>query len=117
MAAKQDEPLKLLASLFGILSHPVRVKILGILKNQEFDVSHLQQSLGVSQSCVSQHLQQLKLHGLVLERREGKHVFYRLKTPEISHVFVSALQFLVMDMATESEMLLSARELLSIWGL
>jgi len=43
----------------------------------EITVAELTRGSGVTQGAISQHLKSLKLAGLVAERPEGRHVFYR----------------------------------------
>ena len=44
---------------------------------EEISVADLTRGSGVSQSAVSQHLKSLKQAGLVVERPEGRNVYYR----------------------------------------
>jgi ArsR family transcriptional regulator len=46
-------------------------------------VCHMEATLGLRQSYISQHLMVLREAGLVEDRREGWNVFYRLTRPEI----------------------------------
>jgi ArsR family transcriptional regulator len=66
------------AQLFRALSHPVRLRILDILSNQEACVCHLTAVLGKRQPYVSQQLATLREAGLVADRREGTLIYYRL---------------------------------------
>ena len=59
------------------LAHPARLQIVaGLLKN-ECNVSEIQQSLGLPQSTISQHLKVLKNGGIIKARREGTKMAYR----------------------------------------
>ncbi len=57
---------------------PTRLRILLLLKAEELSVAELQEILVMGQSTISSHLSQLKLAGLVEDRRTGKSSFYRL---------------------------------------
>ncbi len=60
------------------LAHPARLQIVaGLLKN-ECNVSQVQQSLGLPQSTISQHLRILKDGGIIRGRREGTRVCYKV---------------------------------------
>jgi DNA-binding transcriptional ArsR family regulator len=48
-----------------------------IVRAEEISVADLTRGSGVTQGAISQHLKTLKQAGLVLERPEGRHVFYR----------------------------------------
>lgn len=89
---------KELAELLGVLAHPHRIRIVEELRGgEEKDVNSLQAELGISHSSVSQHLSLLRAHRIVLERREGRHVFYRLRQPEMASWLTDALRFLEPD--------------------
>ena len=48
-----------------------------VAKSDEITVAELTRGSGVTQGAISQHLKSLKLAGLVAERPEGRHVYYR----------------------------------------
>jgi DNA-binding transcriptional ArsR family regulator len=64
------------AELFKTLGHPVRIRILELLRGQEMTVSDLQARLEVEMSSVSQQLALLRARQLVVGRKEGTSVFY-----------------------------------------
>ncbi len=71
------------AELTRALAHPVRLRILDILAQQESCVCHLTAILKQRQPYVSQHLMILREAGLVVDRKEGLIVYYRLADPGI----------------------------------
>ena len=77
-----------LATVFKALGDKTRLDILGLLKTKELCVCDILDAFHVSQPAISHHLRTLKQAGLLLDRKEGKWVFYRLN-PEglmmISH--------------------------------
>lgn len=66
------------SALCSALSHPQRVGIVLALRNGELDVTALCDALGCSQSRTSQQLALLRKEGVVVPRRDGRHVYYRL---------------------------------------
>ncbi len=66
------------AELCAALSHGKRLRIVALIATQEMSVGDLAAALGVALSNVSQHLTLLKAQGLILSRREGQTIFYRL---------------------------------------
>jgi DNA-binding transcriptional ArsR family regulator len=48
-----------------------------VVSTDEISVAELTEGSGVTQGAISQHLKSLKLAGLVVERPEGRKVFYR----------------------------------------
>ncbi len=114
----QEEQINSVSNLFSVLSHPVRIKILWILKKKKYsNVHELQKELGISQSNVSQHLSLLRMHKLVIEERKGKEVYYRLTaSKKISKVLASAIHLIAYQLAANSELLSTYGELLSFLG-
>jgi DNA-binding transcriptional ArsR family regulator len=78
------------AELFKALSHPVRIRILELLRGGERTVSELQAQLAIDASSVSQQLAVLRARQLVTSRKEGTSVYYRVADP---------LVFELLDMA------------------
>lgn len=70
-------------NLFKALSHPARVAILEELRKGEHCVCHLEACLGSRQSYVSQQLAVLREAGLILDRRDGWNVYYRIADSRI----------------------------------
>ena len=69
--------------LFKVLSHPVRLAILDILREDEYCVCHIEAHLGCRQSYISQQLALLRSAGLIQDRREGWNIIYRVSDPRI----------------------------------
>ncbi|MCY0907908.1 helix-turn-helix transcriptional regulator [Sulfobacillus sp. hq2] len=64
------------AELYKTLGHPIRLRILDLLRDGERSVSELQQALNIEPSSVSQQLAVLRSHHLVESRKSGTNVFY-----------------------------------------
>src|ERR1051326_5871904 len=60
------------------MAHPLRLKILCLVGNQELSVLEIVEAVGTTQSNVSQHLSVLREHGLLASRKEANKVFYRI---------------------------------------
>ncbi len=84
---------KELAELFGVLAHHQRIRIIEELHDGEKDVSSLAAILQISASGVSQHLSVLRAHRLIVERKQGRSVFYHLRQPEIAAWVLDGLRF------------------------
>jgi DNA-binding transcriptional ArsR family regulator len=67
------------SDLFKILSDPFRVRLVLALSELEACVCHLERLLGKRQAYISQHLMSLREAGILVSRRDGKYIFYRLK--------------------------------------
>lgn len=84
------------AGVMKALAHPVRLRILDILCQEEQCVCHLTTVLGVRQPYVSQQLAILREVGLVTDRREGLIVYYSLHNQQVARV-MSAVREMVTD--------------------
>ena len=71
------------AEFFKMLGHPLRIKILRLLRPGEKNVTQLQETLGLDSSVTSQHLMALRAKNLVVARKEGAKVFYAVRDPQI----------------------------------
>ena len=71
------------ADLFSLLSTPTRLRIVCELCKGERNVSELLACLDVSQPNVSQHLGMLYRGGVVVRRRAGSQVFYRIVSERV----------------------------------
>lgn len=60
------------------ISHEGRLMILCHLVSGEKSVTELEDLISARQAAVSQQLSRLRLEGLVIPRREGKTIYYRL---------------------------------------
>ncbi len=69
---------KLHSDLLKALSHPKRLEIVHLLRDQELSVSQIQTMLDLPQANLSQHLMVLREVQVVEFRREGKEIYYQL---------------------------------------
>lgn len=75
------------AELFRAFSDTSRVRILSALSGQEMNVSALAQAIGITESAVSHHLRGLRQMKLVVARRDGKEVHYRIEDEHVIALF------------------------------
>jgi ArsR family transcriptional regulator len=68
-------------SLLKAFADPVRLRLLSLLATGEVCVCHLHGALGLPQPTVSRHLAYLRKRGLVVGRKDGLWVHYRLAKP------------------------------------
>ncbi|WDL98795.1 ArsR/SmtB family transcription factor [Alicyclobacillus sp. ALC3] len=86
MSTTVDTALSVRAKFFRGLADPSRLTLLLALRQGEKTVSSLSAETGLSQSNVSNHLACLKDCGLVLNRQEWRHVYYRVADKKILHL-------------------------------
>jgi DNA-binding transcriptional ArsR family regulator len=80
----EDVAYRKLAELFGALADGTRAKIVHLLVYQELCTCDIAAVLGVTDSCISQHLRILRALRLVKARRDGKFVYYSLDDAHIA---------------------------------
>ena len=82
----KDEDLeifKIHAGFCSAFAHERRLQILLTLEKNEYSVGELAKKIGISPTSVSQHLRVMKGKGALIERKEGKQVFYRIANIKI----------------------------------
>ena len=82
------------AQLFRVLGHPLRIRILELLRDGERTVGDLQAELGIDSSGTSQHLAALRQQGVLDSRPAGTSVYYRIRDPRISQLLAVAKEIL-----------------------
>ncbi|MGK0468750.1 ArsR/SmtB family transcription factor [Clostridium sp.] len=69
-----------IAELLKVLAHPIRICIVkNLLKNGECNVGYMHTCLKIPQSTVSQHLQKLRVAGIIQGKRNGIEINYKIK--------------------------------------
>jgi DNA-binding transcriptional ArsR family regulator len=96
------EPLPNAITVLKAMGHPVRLRILAMLRSGELCVCQTTALLNLATSTVSAHLADLKRAGLVTERKEGRWVFYRLADEE-SPILTSAWETISGDPRVQAD--------------
>jgi ArsR family transcriptional regulator len=78
------------AEFFKALGHPVRIKILRLLRPGEKSVTELQEALELDSSAVSQQLAILRARNLVVVRKDGTRAMYAVRDPQIFQLLDTA---------------------------
>lgn len=71
-------PLARLVQIHKAIGHPVRLRLLAILRTGPLCVCQMTVVVKLAASTVSEHLSELRQAGLIKERKEGRWVEYRL---------------------------------------
>jgi ArsR family transcriptional regulator len=88
------------ARMFKAFADPVRLRLLNLLaEDREVCVCHLHEALDLRQPTVSRHLAYLRRSGLVVGRKEGLWVHYRLAKPgsSLHRVLIASLESCLSD--------------------
>ena len=71
------------AEMAKALGHAYRLEILELLAQGERSVESLAERAGLTIGNASQHLRLMRQAGLLVSRRDGKRIFYRLSDPAV----------------------------------
>lgn len=75
------------AALLKALANPTRLRIVHFLLQEGCrNVGCMERQTGMSQSCISQHLQKLRAVGIVTAARSGNEVYYKAASPAVARL-------------------------------
>ncbi len=89
------------AEMCKVFTHPIRLRILDILREREISVSDLAERLGVTIGNLSQHLNMMKQRRVLVSRKDGNNVFYQLANPKMLKAFDLMREILLEQMKRE----------------
>ncbi len=100
------------AEISKTMAHPIRLAILHFLRDGEKTVNEIVQTIGASQSNVSQHLALMRQRQIVRTRKSGSTIFYRVSSPKISQACDMVREVLVEQLGNKQEIakVLSVKE-------
>ena len=94
---KMQESAQRASEMMKLLGHPHRLMILCELKVEERSVGVLSDTIGISQSLVSQHLARMRHENVVTSRRDAQVVYYSLKEGEAADVITAIYDIFCLD--------------------
>lgn len=109
-AARPSDLQSFKAEFFKALAHPIRIRILEILRAGELSVQELQIRLGLDQSTVSQQLAVLRAKNVVVARKEGTTVRYEIRDPVVGDLLDVARRIFNNTLAGSQTMLRALRQ-------
>ena len=74
----RDDDIERASRSLKAMSHPLRLKILCTLGDQESSVQDIVDQVGTSQSNISQHLAILREKDVLVTRKDANRVYYRV---------------------------------------
>ena len=92
------------ADMCKVFSHPARLMILNLLRKAERSVAEIAETLDIPFGTVSPHLLMMKRRRVLLSRREGTQIFYRIANPKILDAFDLIQKILCERMEDEAAM-------------
>ena len=75
------------AEMCQVFSHPKRLEVINVLRDGEMSVTELAQKLELTIGNLSQHLSMMKERHILLTRKEGNMVYYRILNPKLIRCF------------------------------
>jgi ArsR family transcriptional regulator len=75
------------AEMCQVFSHPKRLEVINILRDGEMTVTELAGKLGLTVGNLSQHLSMMKERHILLSRKDGNMVYYRIANPKLIRCF------------------------------
>ena len=79
----RGEDIREASEALKAMAHPLRLKILCLVGEDELMVQEIVEAVGTSQSNISQHLAVMRSRGLLTSRKEANKVLYRIDDPRI----------------------------------
>lgn len=81
--SEKDVDIENATNALKAMAHPLRLKILCVLKNKELPVLEIVQYVGSSQSNISQHIDILRDKNIIESRRDGNRILCKVKDANI----------------------------------
>ena len=98
-----DNMLEMVSNQFKILSEPLRLAILQELKEGEQCVTDLVTRLDANQANISKHLSLLMKANMVMRRKEGLKVYYKISSPAIIDLCTTVCEKIEADLRDKLE--------------
>jgi len=92
------------------MANPKRLQIINILREKEISAGELQRILKIPKANLSQHMAVLKQKGIVVARREGNTVYFRLARPKILKAYDIMREVLFEVIENQQKLLTEARK-------
>lgn len=81
------DKLEMAAGKLRAISHPMRIAIIELLsQGKPLSVTEIYKSLDIEQATASHHLNILKSKNVLVSRREGKKIFYDLRSHTLTEI-------------------------------
>ena len=79
--------LEMAASKLRAIAHPMRIAIIELLNDKpKMSVTEIYRKLSIEQASASHHLNILKNKGVLQSKRDGKKIFYSLKSKSLKEI-------------------------------
>ncbi|MBS3920836.1 MAG: helix-turn-helix transcriptional regulator [Deltaproteobacteria bacterium] len=106
-----EKIFELHADVCKVFSNAKRLEILNTLRDREMTASELIEKIGLSKANLSQHMSVLKSKGVVLTRREGVNIYYRISNTKIIQACDLMREVLLEQFQEKGKMVASLRRI------
>lgn len=101
-----DQLREFKAGIFQALANPTRIAIVELLRDEgEVAVTRIYESLEIEQANASQHLAVLRSKNIVLARKDGNQVFYRLRDKALGQILDLMREYFLAHLSEATELL------------
>ena len=73
-----EEKVEEISALLKSFAHPLRLKILCLLQDQELTVGEIRETVRTTNANVSQHLTIMRNQGIIVSRKEANLIYNRI---------------------------------------
>jgi ArsR family transcriptional regulator, virulence genes transcriptional regulator len=101
---------ELQADICQTLANPKRLQILSLLKKGELSVGEMVKAMGIAKANLSQHLSVMRQKGILVTRRDGTTIYYRLALPKITEACGIMREVLMESLADQERLSKSIRK-------
>ena len=88
----KEENIEKASKALKAMGHPLRLKILCVLSDQELPVMDIVSKVGTTQSNISQHIDILREKEIITSRRDGSRIMCRVRDPQILNLLEAMQQ-------------------------
>ncbi len=75
------------AEMCKVFSHPKRLELINTLRENEMSAGEIGERLHITPANLSQHLTMMKERRILVSRKEGNAVYYRITNPRLLEAF------------------------------
>ena len=95
------------AEMCKVFSHPKRLELIDTLRDREMSVGELSEKLKIAPANLSQHLAMMRERRILVARKEGNAVYYRIANPRLLQAFDMLREMLFEQLRKDSALLVA----------
>ncbi len=97
----KDEQIAAVAKILKSMSHPIRLKILCLLQDNEMSVGDIREQVETTNANVSQHLNILRAQGIIDFRKDANFIYNRISDKRILDLILKMQKLFCPDFSKE----------------